>query len=70
MPPADAEIYYKMAVPGDPVTITGSPRPGIFDHGWTMWFLPWKRWLHGSSLHQAVRINRHGSTFFHPHLQG
>ena len=27
MPPADAEIYYKMAVPGDPVTITGSPGP-------------------------------------------
>ena len=26
MPPADAESYYKMAVPGDPVTITGSPR--------------------------------------------
>jgi L,D-transpeptidase catalytic domain len=25
MPPADAEIYYEMAVPGDPVTITGSP---------------------------------------------
>ena len=28
MPPADAEIYYNMAVPGDPVTITGSPRAG------------------------------------------
>jgi lipoprotein-anchoring transpeptidase ErfK/SrfK len=69
MPPADAEIYYKMAVPGDPVTITGSPRPGVFDNGWTMWFLPWKRWLHGSSLHEAVRINRRGSTFFHPHVE-
>ena len=69
MPPADAEIYYKMAVPGDPVTITGSPRPGVFDNGWTMWFLPWKRWLHGSSLHEAVRINRRGSTFFHPHVK-
>jgi lipoprotein-anchoring transpeptidase ErfK/SrfK len=69
MPPADAEIYYKMAVPGDPVTITGSPRAGVFDNGWTMWFLPWKRWLHGSSLHEAVRVNRIGSTFFHPHAQ-
>jgi lipoprotein-anchoring transpeptidase ErfK/SrfK len=68
MPPADAEIYYKMAVPGDPVTITGSPRAGTFDNGWTMWFLPWKRWLHGSSLHQAVRVNRHGSIFFRPHV--
>ena len=68
MPPADAEIYYKIAVPGDPVTITGSPRAGVFDNGWTMWFLPWKRWLHGSALHEAVRINRRGSTFFHPPL--
>lgn len=69
MPPADAETYYKIAVPGDPVTITGSPRAGVFDNGWTMWFLPWKRWLHGSSLHEAVRVNRHGSTFFHPHVR-
>ena len=69
MPPADAEIYYQMAAPGDPVTITGSPRPGVFDNGWTMWFLRWRRWLHGSALHEAVRVNRHGSTFFHPHVQ-
>ncbi|HET8977481.1 MAG TPA: Ig-like domain-containing protein [Solirubrobacteraceae bacterium] len=66
MPPADAEIFYKMAVPGDPVTITGSPRAGVFDNGWTMWFLPWKRWLHGSALHAAVHVTSAGSTFFHP----
>lgn len=69
MPPADAETYYKMAAPGDPVKITGSPRAGVFDNGWTMWFLPWKRWLHGSALHEAVRVNRRGSTFFHPHVK-
>jgi lipoprotein-anchoring transpeptidase ErfK/SrfK len=68
MPPVDAEIYYKMAVPGDPVTITGSPKAGIFDNGWTMWFLSWKRWLHGSSLHEAVRVTHSGSTFFRPHV--
>ncbi len=28
MAPADAEAYYKMEVPGDPVTVTGSPRAG------------------------------------------
>ncbi len=39
MPPADAEVYYQMAVPGDPVTITGSPRAGEWDNGWTEWFL-------------------------------
>jgi lipoprotein-anchoring transpeptidase ErfK/SrfK len=68
MPPADAEIYYNMAVPGDPVTITGSPRAGVFDNGWTMWFLPWKRWLHGSALHEAVRVTPAGSSFFHPNV--
>ena len=31
--PADAEPYYKLAAPGAPVTITGRPRPGPWDHG-------------------------------------
>jgi lipoprotein-anchoring transpeptidase ErfK/SrfK len=64
MSPADAETYYNMAVPGDPVTITGSPRSGTWDNGWTMWFLSWKRWQRGSALHEAVRAGPHGSTFF------
>jgi lipoprotein-anchoring transpeptidase ErfK/SrfK len=68
MSPANAETYYNMADPGDPVTISGSPKAGTFDNGWTMWFLPWKRWLHGSAVHEAVRVTRHGSTFFHPHV--
>jgi lipoprotein-anchoring transpeptidase ErfK/SrfK len=63
MSPADAEIYYNMAVPGDPVTIVGSPVAGTWDNGWTMWFLPWRRWLHGSALHAYVRAGRHGSRF-------
>jgi lipoprotein-anchoring transpeptidase ErfK/SrfK len=63
MSPADAQTFYDMAVPGDPVTITGSPRPGTWDNGWTMWFLSWKQWLRGSALHEAVRTGRHGSTF-------
>jgi lipoprotein-anchoring transpeptidase ErfK/SrfK len=68
MPPADAEIYYKMELPGDPVKIVGSPRAGVFDNGWTMWFLPWNKWLEGSALHKAVRANAKGSFFFHPHV--
>jgi lipoprotein-anchoring transpeptidase ErfK/SrfK len=64
MSPADAEIYYNMAVPGDPVTITGSPRPGTWDNGWTVWFLSWHQWLRGSALHEAVRVGPGGSTFF------
>jgi lipoprotein-anchoring transpeptidase ErfK/SrfK len=66
MPPADAQIYYNMAVPGDPVTITGSPRAGTFDNGWTMWFLPWDRYLKGSALNQAVEAGPGGSTFVSP----
>jgi lipoprotein-anchoring transpeptidase ErfK/SrfK len=66
MSPADAAIYYRMAVPGDPVKITGSPRAGTWDNGWTMWFLPWNRWLRGSALHEAVRAGPNGSTFVSP----
>jgi lipoprotein-anchoring transpeptidase ErfK/SrfK len=66
MSPTDAETYYKMAVPGDPVKITGSPRAGVWDNGWTMWFLSWKRWLRGSALQKAVRAGPSGSTFVSP----
>jgi lipoprotein-anchoring transpeptidase ErfK/SrfK len=66
MSPSDAETYYKMAVPGDPVKVTGSPRAGTWDNGWTMWFLPWNKWVRGSALHEAVRAGPHGSTFISP----
>jgi len=66
MPPADAKIYYKMAVPGDPVTITGSPRGGTWDNGWTEWFLNWHSLLNGSALHQAVVAGPGGSKFVDP----
>jgi lipoprotein-anchoring transpeptidase ErfK/SrfK len=66
MPPADAEIYYNMEVPGDPVTITGSPRAGVFDNGWTEWFLPWDKYLQGSALGEAVEAGPNGSTFVSP----
>jgi lipoprotein-anchoring transpeptidase ErfK/SrfK len=63
MPPADAETYYKMAVPGDPVTVVGSPRAGEWDNGWTEWFLSWNAFLKGSALHEAVEAGPAGSTF-------
>jgi lipoprotein-anchoring transpeptidase ErfK/SrfK len=63
MSPEHARIYYNMSVPGDPVTITGSPRAGTWDNGWTMWFLSWKRWVRGSALHRAVLAGPHGSRF-------
>ncbi|MBV9684752.1 MAG: hypothetical protein JO046_23365 [Solirubrobacterales bacterium] len=55
-----------MAVPGDPVKIIGSPRAGTWDNGWTVWFLPWKQWLRGSALHEAVQVGPDGSTFVSP----
>ena len=66
MPPADAEVYYKMEIPGDPVTVTGSPKAGVFDNGWTQWFLPWDKYLQGSALHEAVEAGPGGSTFVSP----
>jgi lipoprotein-anchoring transpeptidase ErfK/SrfK len=64
--PADAETYYNLAVPGDPITIKGSPRSGAWGNGWTMWFLSWSQYLKGSALHQAVEAGPGGSTFVDP----
>ncbi len=66
MAPADAAAYYKLAVPGDPVTIIGSPRRGVWDNGWTYWFMTWSQLLKGSALHEAVLAGPHGSTFVSP----
>ncbi len=66
LPPADAETYYNLAVPGDPITITGSPKAGTWDNGWTEWFLSWPRYLQGSALHEAVQAGPGGSTFVNP----
>jgi hypothetical protein len=64
--PANSEIYYKLAVPGDPITIWGSPKSGTWDNGWTMWFLSWQQYLQGSALHEAVEAGPGGSTFVSP----
>jgi len=64
--PAHAETYYSLSVPGDPITIVGSPRAGTWDNGWTEWFLSWPRYLRGSALHQAVQAGPAGSTFVDP----
>jgi hypothetical protein len=66
MPPADAEKYYKMEVPGDPVTIVGSPRAGVWDNGWTYYFLGWSQLLKGSALNEAVYAGPQGSRFVSP----
>ncbi len=64
--PAHAQTYYQLAVPGDPVTITGSPRGGTWGNGWTVWFLRWRDLVRGSALHKAVRVGPNGSRFVNP----
>jgi lipoprotein-anchoring transpeptidase ErfK/SrfK len=64
--PANAETYYKLAVPGDPITVVGSPKPGKWDNGWTEWFLSWPQYVQGSALHQAVQAGPDGSAFVDP----
>jgi lipoprotein-anchoring transpeptidase ErfK/SrfK len=66
MAPADAELYYKIEVAGDPVTITGSTKAGTWDNGWTEWFLSWPQYLKGSALHEAVEAGPQGSEFVDP----
>jgi lipoprotein-anchoring transpeptidase ErfK/SrfK len=64
--PYHAQLYYDMAVPGDPVTITGSPVAGKWDDGWTVWFLTWNQVVAGSALHEAVQVGPSGSSFVSP----
>jgi lipoprotein-anchoring transpeptidase ErfK/SrfK len=66
LPPADAETYYQMAIPGDPITIESSPKAGDWDDGWTEWFLSWQQYLAGSATHLAVQAGPDGSTFVSP----
>jgi lipoprotein-anchoring transpeptidase ErfK/SrfK len=64
--PADSAIYYNLAIPGDPITVTDSTKAGQWDDGWTEWFLSWSDLLKGSALHQAVKAGPDGSTFVDP----
>ena len=64
--PSNAATYYNWSIPGDPVTVTGSPKSGSWDDGYTCWFLSWKELWKGSALHKAVRVGPDGSTLVKP----
>jgi lipoprotein-anchoring transpeptidase ErfK/SrfK len=64
--PAHSQVYYRLADPGDPVTVIGSPTAGQWGDGWTEWFLTWKQLLKGSATHLAVQAGPDGSTLVDP----
>jgi hypothetical protein len=64
--PEDAVIYYNMSISGDPITVTGSPKAGNWDNGWTQWFLSWTGLLKGSATGKAVEASPSGSSFVDP----
>jgi lipoprotein-anchoring transpeptidase ErfK/SrfK len=64
--PQHSQWYYDRAVPGDPITITGSPVAGKWDDGYTEWFLSWNKLLKGSPVHEAVQVTSTGSTWVNP----
>ena len=66
LPPEDAQIYYNMAIPGDPITITASAAAGKWDDGWTEWFLTFSQYLKGSATGEAVEAGPQGSQFVSP----
>ena len=66
LPPEDATIYYNMSIPGDPITVTASTAAGKWDDGWTEWFLPFAKFVHGSALDMAVQAGPSGSQFVSP----
>jgi lipoprotein-anchoring transpeptidase ErfK/SrfK len=66
LPPADAKLYYQMALPGDPITITNSRKAGEWDDGWTQWFYTFSQYLRGSATHMAVEAGPGGSRFVDP----
>jgi lipoprotein-anchoring transpeptidase ErfK/SrfK len=64
--PEHAAIYYPLARAGDPVTVIGSPASGIWDDGYTQWFLTWHKLLKDSATHEAVQAGPTGSTLVDP----
>jgi lipoprotein-anchoring transpeptidase ErfK/SrfK len=66
LPPEDAQTYYDMSIPGDPITVTNSTAAGKWDDGWTEWFFTFPQYLKGSATGDAVQAGPQGSTFVSP----
>jgi lipoprotein-anchoring transpeptidase ErfK/SrfK len=64
--PTNAQWYYERAVPGDPITVTGSPVAGQQGDGYTEWFYTWQQLLNHGVTHMAVQTSTTGSTLVDP----
>ena len=64
--PTNAQWYYERAVPGDPITIIGSPVSGVQGDGYTQWFYTWNQALKHSATGMAVQTGPTGSTMVAP----
>jgi len=61
--PANAVWYYNHSMLGDPISVVGSPQPGTWGNGWTIYFLGWRKLLAGSATGEAVQAGSQGSRF-------
>jgi hypothetical protein len=59
--PGYAAWFYGHSVLGDPISVVGSPVPGIWGDGWTIYFLGWRELLAGSATGDAVLVSQGGS---------
>lgn len=66
MSPSNSKTYYQMEIPGDVVTVTGSPAPGVRGDGYTDWFLGWSDIMSQSATHMAVQAGPDGSKLVDP----
>jgi lipoprotein-anchoring transpeptidase ErfK/SrfK len=59
--PGYAAWFYGHSVLGDPISVVGSPVPGTWGDGWTIYFLGWRELLAGSATGDAVLVSQDGS---------
>lgn len=60
--PENARWFYNLSYRGDPVRVTGTSRQLEPDNGWGFWQEPWKKWVQGGALKQALNVGPQGDT--------
>ncbi len=57
---AGAAWFFKLSMRGDIINITGTTRKLEWNNGWGFYQMPWKTWVKGSALKQAVTTTATG----------